>query len=92
MAELSMWKVDDGELHWVVATDDDDAMLVIVESGATSDTEVDEYRLQCGLIVERVDDSYVVGVRDDDEGTKTSKPASQWVESEGRGYLAGSCW
>jgi len=90
MSELSVWKLEDGETHWVVAADEADAKEVLAED-----------MRRCGLAsylveeiesCERLDAEYVLEISEHGEPDAESKSCARWAADSGRGYLCGSCW
>lgn len=85
-AKLSVWKLDDGEKHWVVARSESDAKRLLLEDMVACGSE------GCEVVTCQVmSDDAPLGVTEDD-GTKVTKPCGEWVAGNGRGYLCGSCW
>jgi hypothetical protein len=83
--ELWLWRIEDGETHWLVARDRGDAMRVMIDASML-DADNDD------VVATQLDDDFVLGIRNDDSGERDRKTAREWVESEGRGYLAGTCF
>jgi len=88
---MKVYKIEDGETHFVVADSEDDAIAVMASSGVCEAESPDAYRRDYDPIVERLADDYMIGIRNDDAGTKERRTALAWT-AEGRGYLCGTCW
>jgi hypothetical protein len=90
MGELRMYRVDDdGEHHNAIAESEQDALVVLVESGISDASSVDEYvRDYAPTLRERASGEFVTLV--DDDGIKITRTAGEWVAKEGRGLFSSS--
>lgn len=91
MGELKMYRVDDdGEHHHAIAESEQDAIAVVLESGLASDaTTVEEYVRDYGSkVTVRADEDSITLTEDD--GSKTTRKAKEWVAQQGRGLFSSS--
>lgn len=82
---MRVYKIDDGERHWVVAASTEDALAVM---GETYDDPIEDVE----IVVEPGDK--LLSINDDDGpvDSKTTKPCAQWALENGRGLLCSTCW
>lgn len=83
--DMEVWKVRDGEVHWVIASSRDDAMAVMRESAMWEEMDSGD-----GAVLEALSPESVLTVNEDEE--RISRSCGEWVAAEGRGYLAGTCF
>ena len=85
-----IFKIDDGEQHWVSADDERDALRWIADDYGT----VDQYVADCEPKVTRLDDDELLGVYLDhpyrDPTARDVKPCREWA-AERAGVIATSC-
>lgn len=86
--DLKVYRVDDGELHIVVALDEDDAVAIVYEEMLRCGIESKTVEHYCEVYVPRV-----IQIPKDREVSIADPPsmirkrAYEWIEQEGRGYL-----
>lgn len=90
MGALKMYRIDDdGEHHNAIAESEQDALVVLVESGISDASSVEEYvRDYKPTLRERATGELVTLV--DDDGARITKTACEWVAKEGRGLFSSS--
>lgn len=90
---MKVFRIEDGETHWVIAADKDDAVAVMVEFNMADDySSAEDYRDGAVNRIEEVPGDKPVTVLTDDGGDSDTRTAASWARDEGRGYLAGSCF
>jgi hypothetical protein len=85
---MQIWRLEDGEIHWVVAADEADARQVLVEDMRACG--LDDYTVDEIQSCTQVPSDQPFTIRDD-EGVGVTQTAAEWA-SGGRCYLAGTCW
>jgi hypothetical protein len=85
---LQVWKLEDGDTHWVVAASEEDARSLLVEDMQACG--LDYYQEGEITSCEALPPNEPFIVHDEDEGP-AELLASEWA-AQGRGYLCGSCW
>jgi hypothetical protein len=89
---LSVWRIDDGERHYVIAETRKAALMAVLELDMVEYDDPEAYELDMVLRVEQLSADKPLTVRDDDDNESTTKTCAEWAASEGRGYLCGSVW
>ena len=79
---LAVYRIRDEETHWVVASDEDEAVSLMVEALLDGVASADAYiKSKCPSIT-RLNATDVLPIRDDERMT-----ARQWIAAEGRGLI-----
>lgn len=93
MRELKVWRIDDGERHYVIANDVTDAAVVMFEYNMAADyADVSAYLASSEPRIVSMDDIAPLTVRNDDGDPAETLTCAEWVAREGRVYLAGTCF
>ena len=85
---LHLWKLDDGERHWYVASSKRETLLMHL--GPLSPCDGDLPCLVEEVEITQVSDDTVLPVRDEDDEV-VNKTAREWCKN-GKGLVASTCY
>ena len=92
MDTVSVWRIEDSALHWVVAASQQDAIDMLVKTWyPDGGLGVEQFVRDDLVSVERLDDDNALTITDDD-GVKVVKLAREWAAENGVGLLCSTEW
>jgi len=87
-ADLSVFRIQDGETHWVIASSEREALEILQTQGMFDDYDsIEAYLAEEEPAIIELEDDTTLPMRVEDDGTKETHTAGGWCAIQGKGLL-----